>query len=145
MDSEDDPMAQNEFPKKRSRRSNDGQHFQAEEEEIEHLVFRNGESRLGKELNALRETGELCDIVINVGDSSIEAHKVVLSAGSRVFKAMICGGFKESNQQEIKLPCLIGSAVSKVVDYLYTGNFKIQKNMDIDILKDILQGLYIIC
>ena len=114
-----------------------------EEEEIEHLVFKNGESSLGKELNVLRETGELCDIVIKIGDSRIRAHKVVLSAGSRVFKAMILGGFKESSQQEIELPSLIGSAVCRVVDYLYTGIFKIQKNTDLDMLKDIVQGLFI--
>ena len=141
IDEESDPIPQN---RKRSKRSTDGENFQEEEEEIEHLVFRNGESSLGKELNALRETGELCDIVINIGDSRISAHKVVLSAGSRVFKAMILGGFKESSQQEIELPSLIGSAVSRVVDYLYTGIFKIQKNMDLDMLKDILQGLFIL-
>ena len=136
MNSEDeelDPIPQN---RKRRRTS-------MEEEEIEHLVFRNGESSLGKELNALRETGELCDIVIKIGDSRIRAHKVVLSAGSRVFKAMILGGFKESSQQEIELPSLIGSAVCRVVDYLYTGIFKIQKNTDLDMLKDIVQGLFI--
>ena len=106
------------------------------------MIFRNGKNSLIKELFALKKAGEMCDIVIKTEDSNIGAHKVVLCAGSPVFKAMLCGEFKESNQEVIKLQFLAGPAVSKVVDYLYTGLIMIQKNMDLDMLKDILQGWY---
>ena len=118
----------------------EGEHILEDEETF--MVFENCENSLGTRLNTLRETGELCDIVIKVEGLSIEAHKVVLSAGSNVFHAMICGGFKESQQQEIELKheFLTGRAVSRVVEYLYTGVFQISKDIELDHVKDILQG-----
>ena len=106
------------------------------------LVFKDNESSLGFSLNALRETGELCDIVIKVKESEIKAQKVVLSARSCVFRAMILGGFKESNHQEILLreESLTPSGVASVIEYLYTGVVKIAKNIDLAKLEDILQG-----
>ena len=106
------------------------------------MVLRGNSNSLGMSLYALREADELCDIVIVVGDEKIKAHQNVLSARSSVFKAMICGSFKESDQHEIKLrlPSLTGSAVSDCIEYLYTGGMKISKQVDLNKLKDILHG-----
>ena len=106
------------------------------------MVYKVNSDSLGTSLNDLRKAGELCDITIKVGEAKIDAHKVVLSARSSVFRAMICGGFKESNQHEIELKeeCVTGHALSTVLEFLYTGLINIENNPDLDKLGDILQG-----
>ena len=49
-------------------------------------------------LRALWEEGSYCDVVLKVGDKLINAHRVVLCAGSRYFQTMLGSGLRESSQ-----------------------------------------------
>ena len=54
-----------------------------------------------EQMNHLRRNNELCDVCLNVGNSRIPAHKIVLSASSAYFRAMFTGELVESKQAEI--------------------------------------------
>lgn len=55
------------------------------------------------ELNLLRRHRELCDVVLNVGNRKIFAHRVILSACSPYFRAMFTGELAESRQTEVTI------------------------------------------
>ena len=54
-------------------------------------------------MNYLRRTNELCDVFLNVGNSKIPAHKIILSASSPYFRAMFTGEIVESKQTDITI------------------------------------------
>ena len=73
-------------------------------------------------LNVLRQSGELCDIIIRT-DDGIEtvAHRVVLAACSPYFRAMFTTNFIESKQPIIELKGVAGKALCNIIDYFYTS------------------------
>ena len=78
------------------------------------MVLRDDRNSLGMSLNVLQETSEHCDIDIVVGDEKIKAHTNLVSARSSVYKATICGSFKQSDQKEIKLKLPFHTCVKQV-------------------------------
>lgn len=74
-----------------------------------------------KGLNDLRERKSLCDVELHVGDLVFYAHKVVLSACSKYFKAMFTGKMEESVKYRVDLHQISPSALNDIVDYAYTG------------------------
>ena len=76
--------------------------------------------KLTKGLDNLKKQRQLCDITIQVGKKSFEAHKAVLAAGSNYFLGMFTHGFKESTENKVKID---GSPeIFKVLlDFVYTG------------------------
>ena len=77
--------------------------------------------KLAGALNGLRKEKELCDIIITIGERSFPAHRAVLAASSRYFKAMLTSGFKESSADKVNIDgdpevfeCLL--------EFAYTGD-----------------------
>lgn len=73
-----------------------------------------------------RQLQELCDVVIVVGGERFPAHKAVLAAASRVFKAMFTRDMKEKNANEIVLSSLDPKSWRIAVQYIYTAQVDIE-------------------
>ena len=81
--------------------------------------------QLLKGLNQLRQRRELCDVELQVGNSKVSAHRVVLSACSSYFKAMFTGSLLESQKEVIHLKEIDESALNILVDFAYTGKAQV--------------------
>ena len=78
-------------------------------------------------LDSLRQTGELCDVVIKVGSKRLNAHKVVLSACSHYFRAMFTGEMTESREAEVAIKDVDEKATEQLIDFAYTGSIRIDE------------------
>ena len=74
-----------------------------------------------KGLNDLRERKSLCDVELHVSGLIFYAHKVVLSACSKYFKAMFTGKMEESAKYRVDLHQISPNALNDIVDFAYTG------------------------
>ena len=72
-------------------------------------------------MNKQRHEGKFVDITIIAGTRTISGHKIVLSAFSRYFEALMSPNMKEGDQEVIELPTLQGDAVANLIDFAYTG------------------------
>ncbi|VEN59514.1 unnamed protein product [Callosobruchus maculatus] len=84
--------------------------------DIEHL------SQLSEHLSALCLNQEYSDVVLVVEGQKLSAHKVILAARSDYFRALLYGGLRESNQDEIVLPDAPLRAFKVLLKYIYTGH-----------------------
>ncbi len=81
-------------------------------------------------LNDLRKRGSLCDVELHVADFIFRAHKAVLSACSKYFKAMFTGKLEESNQYKVQLHEIDPESLKDIINFAYTGNICItQRNV----------------
>ncbi|XP_065835284.1 kelch-like protein 20 [Oscarella lobularis] len=80
-------------------------------------------------LDSFLKSKYLCDVVIVSGDGErIPAHRVILAAASPVFSSMFDrDGFLESQQTDVALPNLTGSAIKALIEYSYSGRAAIPK------------------
>ena len=76
-------------------------------------------------LNSLRIRNKLCDVVLNVQEKEIPAHRVVLAAVSPYFSVMFTSQLLESRQSCVCLKDMDFSAVEAVVCYAYTASIKV--------------------
>lgn len=67
----------------------------------------------------------LCDVVLVVGGLRFPAHRAVLAAASRVFKAMFTNRMKEKNAQEIVLSSVDPKSWRMALQYIYTAQVDI--------------------
>ncbi|XP_065887347.1 BTB/POZ domain-containing protein 9-like [Dysidea avara] len=89
--------------------------------------------------SSLLEDPSTHDVTFKTSDGgSVSAHRVIVAAGSPVFRAMLYGGTKESNQKEIELPTVDSVVLKRLIDFVYTG--KVQTTLD-DCL-DLLQAAH---
>lgn len=88
----------------------------------EHSLF------LLQRLSLLRQSKELCDVELRIGETALYAHKVVLSAVSDYFKAMFSGKMEESMIGTIYIQDMDEKALACLVDYAYTGNISFTVN-----------------
>ena len=51
----------------------------------------------------------------------MSAHRLVIAASSPVFRAMLYGNMKESNEKEIELPSVDTNCLQNVLTFMYTG------------------------
>ena len=109
-------------------------------DEEEYWTYKENSNDLGKCMNDLRESDTFCDFVIKVDDEEIKTHKIVLAAKCDMFRAMLRGNFKESTENEIELGYLNASRVRKVVEFIYTGSFSLQRKCDLKELEKYIQG-----
>lgn len=65
------------------------------------------------------QLGSLCDVVIVVGGQKFPAHRAVLAAVSRVFKAMFTTCMKEKNAKEVVLSSLDPKSWKMAMQYIY--------------------------
>ncbi|XP_078686113.1 kelch-like protein 40 [Branchiostoma floridae x Branchiostoma belcheri] len=86
------------------------------------------------ELVSQRKSGELLDIVVEVGGREFPCHRAVL-ASTRYFKTMLSSNLSESNSKVIQLCGIDSTSFCKILDFLYTGKIRIGKDDAQDILQ----------
>ena len=70
------------------------------------------------------------DVTLKLSDDvSIKAHKMILAAVSPVFNGMFYGNFKEGKSDEVKLHEEDSSIMKLFIDFIYSGNLKLE-NLD---------------
>ena len=80
-----------------------------------------------EQIHQLRRSNEFTDVILNVGNSKIKAHKIILSAASAYFRAMFCSELAESKQQEVTLKDIDECAAEILIDYCYTSKITIDE------------------
>ena len=91
------------------------------------------QSNLAPALQQLRQSGELLDVTLVSDDgTAVEAHRLVLSASSPVFRAML--GRHSQTQAIVFLPGTSSSHLTSILDFLYTGETTIQHEQVADFL-----------
>ena len=92
-------------------------------------------SKLGQDLSTLRNDDDLTDFSLKSGNKVVKCHSVVLAAGSPVLKAMLRTQMKEASQREMKLDIFSPQILDIVVEYLYTRNVRIEKDMLLELIE----------
>ena len=85
-------------------------------------------------LQRLQQDKTLCDITIQVGNRSFEAHRAILAACSDYFAAMLTSGFQESHESE----AIINGkpeAFQVLLDFAYSGKLCLSSQNVIDVLE----------
>ena len=72
-------------------------------------------------LQSLRQSNDLCDVVIVVEGHRFHAHRIVLASISDYFHTMFLGDFAERRQTEITLHNVDAASMTTLIDYAYTG------------------------
>ncbi|KAK1806024.1 hypothetical protein P4O66_013066 [Electrophorus voltai] len=85
-------------------------------------------------LSALRDQGQLLDVVLAVNEERFQVHKAVLASCSDYFRAMFTGGMKESNQDIIELKGLSARGLKHIIDFAYSS----EVTLDLDCIQDVL-------
>ncbi len=76
--------------------------------------------KLVEALAVMQEEGTLCDITLEAEQKTLQAHKVVLAAGSPYFMAMFNGNFRETESKVITFQEVTFSGLKTVVDDIYS-------------------------
>lgn len=81
-----------------------------------------------EQINQLRRANDfLCDVVLNVGNSKIRAHKIILCASSPYFRAMFTNELAESKQTEITLRDIDENAMEILIEFCYTSKITVDE------------------
>lgn len=85
------------------------------------------------EMNSLRRSEQLCDVVLEVANGDrVPAHRVVLASQSAYFRAMFTGEMSESKKRDVAINGLDGPSVTSLIDYAYTATIEIsQENVQL--------------
>lgn len=89
---------------------------------------------LGADLGAYVGSARYADIVFEVEDVRIPAHKALLCARSSHFRAMLTSGMREAQSGRIVVPEISSSAFSTVLKYLYTSEADVNEENVIELL-----------
>ena len=73
----------------------------------------------------MRQTNQLCDVVIKIGDLTINAHRVILSACSPYFNAMFSGDMRESQQGVVTIKGFNPNALKCLIEFCYNSSIVI--------------------
>uniref|UniRef100_A0A0A1X9B2 Kelch-like protein 17 n=3 Tax=Zeugodacus cucurbitae TaxID=28588 RepID=A0A0A1X9B2_ZEUCU len=79
-------------------------------------------------INQMRNNTQLCDVSLEVGGETIQAHKVVLASVSPYFYAMFNDDMLERNQGAVRLHDVDVTALRQLIDYTYTGEITITED-----------------
>ncbi len=107
-----------------------GASYSAEEMDPEIMVFSSDKQfpQAFAEMNNLRKSEQLCDVVIEVsGGDRIPAHRVVLASLSAYFRAMFTGEMAESKQRVVAINGIDGVSVRNLINYAYTATIEISE------------------
>lgn len=99
--------------------------------EVEHI------RSLSDDLTALHVSDEYSDVTLIVNNVKFHGHRVILAARSEYFRALLYGGMKESQQNEIELKGTPLSAFKILLKYIYTGYMTLA-NLKEEVILDIL-------
>ena len=74
----------------------------------------------------LYESKLLFDVTLAVQGQELGAHRALLAASSDYFRAMFTTNYAEKNQKIIKINGVEATAMEQILNYLYTGEAKLQ-------------------
>jgi len=77
---------------------------------------------LSDDFSKMLESGYFSDVTLYVEGKPVLAHRNILSARSRVFKAMFEHQLTESNTGEVQIEDMEFSTVKLMLEFIYTGN-----------------------
>lgn len=67
-------------------------------------------------------SSDYSDVIFNVENQKLPAHRVILAARSEYFRALLYGGLAETTQTEIQLQIPL-AAFKALLRYIYSGKF----------------------
>ena len=80
-------------------------------------------------VHSLREQNGLCDVTLGADEREIQAHKVILAAGSPYFNAMFSNNHRESFANRVDLSGIDGHTLSLLITFIYSSSLEItEKN-----------------
>ena len=84
----------------------------------------------------LKDQKILTDITIISGNTTVDAHRVVLTAGSAYFRACFTNNFIESNNDKkiLNLNHIAEDSIEAIVNYIYTGRIDIKESNYLSLL-----------
>ena len=81
-------------------------------------------------VHTLRESNGLCDVSLRAEGREMQAHKVILAAGSPYFNAMFSSRHRESSASCVALNGIDGQTLELLVDFVYSSSLEItEKNV----------------
>ena len=80
--------------------------------------------KLDSQLHRMQRNNTLCDVIIKVGDTSFQAHKLVLAASSEFFSTMFTSDFRENYQGEVNLNGK-PEVFQNLLDFSYSGKLNL--------------------
>ena len=86
---------------------------------------------------------ELSDVLIECQDQKFEAHQVILSASSPVFRRMFQADMKEKKSQVVEIKDLEPAVMSEMLKFIYTRTCvatEENENPDLDLVSDLLEA-----
>jgi len=86
---------------------------------------------------------ELSDVLIECQDKTFEAHQVILSASSPVFRGMFLADMKEKKSQLVEIKDLEPGVVCEMLRYIYSGSCvatEKKENPDLEMVSDLLEA-----
>jgi len=91
-----------------------------------HLKWEKHQPNLANTFQALRRDGHFCDVTIACGETVIEAHKLVLSASSFVFKTIL----KKHSHPHPFIYLMGAKAVDMdaLIEFMYCGEVKVEQD-----------------
>ncbi|XP_058818193.1 kelch-like protein 17 [Topomyia yanbarensis] len=76
-------------------------------------------------ISRMRHNAQLCDVTLEVGGETINAHKVILASVSPYFYAMFNDDMLERNRDVVTLHDIDPSSLKQLIDYAYSGEITI--------------------
>ncbi|XP_013399675.1 kelch-like protein 5 isoform X2 [Lingula anatina] len=86
----------------------------------------NHAERMIRKVEVYAQKRLLCDVVLLVGERTIPAHRLILSAASDYFAAMFTNDVREATQEEIRMKDVDSDALAALVQYMYTGRIELR-------------------
>ena len=87
-------------------------------------------SRLATTMAELRNSGQLCDVVLASQGKTFNAHKIVLASSSSFFRSLFTVDMSEKDKHTIDMENIDPATMSRVLDYVYTGSISEPKAQD---------------
>ena len=101
----------------------------------------NSYKTLSEHYDQLFLSKELSDIQIKCGDQTFDAHQLVLSARSPVFKTMLQTEMKEKKTGLIEIKDFDPNIIQEVLNYIYTGDlYSSDEELSSEIVEDIMEA-----
>ena len=82
----------------------------------------------------LRKNNQLCDVTLEVGDQKFPAHRNVLAACSRYFRALFTIEMHEAEEKVIKIPGVEPNLMEQILDYIYTKHTPVNSENVVELL-----------